>query len=46
MGRHVDKYLELNLSLVSAHGLLLEIENTATFCALTSVEHLSRVIIY
>ena len=46
MGRCVGKYLELNLSLVSVHGLLLEMENTATFCALTSFEPLSRMIIY
>lgn len=45
MGRCVGKYLEFNLSRVSAHGLLLEIEHTATFCALTSFEPLGRVII-
>lgn len=46
MGRCVGKYLELNLSLVSVGALLLEVENTATFCALTSFEHLSRLYLF
>lgn len=46
MGRCLGKYLESNISVYSAHELLLETENTTTSCTLTSVESLGRMIIY
>lgn len=46
MGRCLGKYLESDISLFSAHGLLLETENTTTFCTLISLEPLSRIIIH